>query len=120
MHELSIAGAVMEIVERNARGRRVARVELRVGHLRQVVPASLDFAWELVTQGTALDGAELSIEYVPARTRCRDCGEGSELESFPARCLACGSMDVDVDGGDELLVVALELDEEQELASTGG
>jgi hydrogenase nickel incorporation protein HypA/HybF len=120
MHELSIAAAVKEIAERNARGRPVACVDLKVGHLRQVVPASLDFAWDLVTQGTALDGAELRIEYVPARTRCRACGAEAELRDFPARCGACGSMDVDVNGGDELLVEALELEEQQELTRTGG
>src|SRR5829696_5735720 len=120
MHELSIADAVREIVERNARGRSVARVELKVGHLRQVVPDSLDFAWELVTQGTALDGAGLQIEYVAASARCRACGDEAELTAFPARCDACGSLDVEVSGGDELLVEALELEEDEALARTGG
>jgi hydrogenase nickel incorporation protein HypA/HybF len=95
-------------------------VELRIGHLRQVVPASLEFAWELVTQGTTLDGAELAIEYVPATARCRSCGTASELQAFPARCGACGSFDVDVEGGDELLVDALELEEQEALTRSGG
>jgi hydrogenase nickel incorporation protein HypA/HybF len=120
MHELSIADAVRAIVERNAHGRPVVRVELRVGHLRQVVPASLEFSWDLVTQGTAIDGAELEIEYVPAAARCRACGDESELEAFPARCGACGSLDVEVSGGDELLVDALVLEEEEALTRSGG
>ena len=120
MHELSIADAVREIVERNARGRRVTAVELQVGHLRQVVPDSLDFAWELVTHGTALDGAELQIEYVPAAARCKACGGESELRAFPALCGACGSPDVEVSGGDELLVEALVLEEDEAFARTGG
>ena len=120
MHELAIADAVRAIAERNARGRRVTRVELSVGHLRQVVPSSLEFSWDLVTQGTAVDGAELQIEYVPAAARCRACGDESDLEEFPARCGACGSLDVDVTGGDELLVVALELEEEEALTRSGG
>ena len=120
MHELSIADAVRAIVERNARGRTVMRVELKVGHLRQVVPSSLEFAWELVTQGTPVDGAELDIEYVAADARCRACGDESKLEAFPARCGACGSLDVEVSGGDELLVDALELEEEEALTRSGG
>ena len=120
MHELSIADAVRAIVERNARGRRVTRVELKVGHLRQVVPASLEFSWDLVTQGTAIDGAELQIEYVPAAARCAACGRESELTAFPARCGGCGSLDVDVTGGDELLVEALVLEEEEALTGSGG
>jgi hydrogenase nickel incorporation protein HypA/HybF len=118
MHELSIADAVVQIVSRHADGRRVTRVELKVGHLRQVVPDALDFAFELVAQGTEAEGAELVMEEVPANARCRVCGARSDLTGFPAYCTACGSLDVEVTGGDELLVEALEL--EDEFARSGG
>ena len=111
MHELSIADAVVGIASRHANGRRVTRVELRVGHLRQVVPDALDFAWQLVTQGTEMDGARLVIEEVPAMVRCRSCGAETQLRGFPAHCAPCGGLDVDVTGGDELLVDALEIEE---------
>src|SRR5437868_13164545 len=113
MHELSIADAVAQVVFRHAAGRRVHRVELRVGHLRQVVPSALDFAWQLITDGTALHGAELAIEEVPVRGRCRACGEETTMESFPLRCGACGGLDVELVAGEELLVDALELEEEE-------
>ncbi len=41
MHELSIAEAIVDVATRHAAGRRVVRVEVKVGHLRQVVPDSL-------------------------------------------------------------------------------
>ncbi len=112
MHELSIAEAIADIATRHAAGRRVVKVEVRVGHLRQVVPDSLDFAFGLVTQGTALDGAELVVEHVPAAGRCRDCGAKSVMEGFPLCCARCGGLDLDVLAGEELLVDALELEEE--------
>jgi hydrogenase nickel incorporation protein HypA/HybF len=120
MHELSIADAVREIAERHARGRTVRRVEVRVGHLRQVVPDSLEFAWQLVTQDGPLEGAQLVTEYVPATASCDRCGSASCLTAFPARCGGCGSLDVDVTGGDELLVDALELEDQEALARSGG
>jgi hydrogenase nickel incorporation protein HypA/HybF len=111
MHELSIAEAVVRIASEHAAGRPVCRVELKVGHLRQVVPSSLEFAFELVAEGTALDGAELAIEEVAAAVRCRGCGAESEQDGFPLACRACGGFDVEVVRGEELLVEALELEE---------
>jgi len=111
MHELALAESVVAIASRHAAGRPVARVELKVGHLRQVVPAALEFAFELVAQGTAVEGAQLVLEAVPAAGRCRRCGAESELPGFPLACAACGSVDVELLRGEELLVEALELEE---------
>ena len=121
MHELSIADAVVAIASRHAGGRRVARVELKVGHLRQVVPDALEFAFGLVADGTPVAGAELVIEVVPAAGACRACGIESELPGFPLLCAGCGSADLEVVRGEELLVDSLELEEtDAALTSTGG
>jgi hydrogenase nickel incorporation protein HypA/HybF len=118
MHELSIAEGVVEVALRHARGRPVAAVELRVGHLRQVVPSALEFAFELVTEGTVLEGAELRMEEVPAAGRCRSCGTDTPLPDLPLCCRRCGSAEVEVTRGEELSVDALEL--EEELIASGG
>jgi hydrogenase nickel incorporation protein HypA/HybF len=111
MHELALADAVVAIAARHAGpGRRVTRVELKVGHLRQVVPQALEFAFGLVAEGTPVAGAELRMEMVPAAGRCRTCGSQSELSGFPLLCAACGSADVEIVRGEELLVDALELE----------
>jgi hydrogenase nickel incorporation protein HypA/HybF len=119
MHELSIAEAIVAIGERHARGRMVARVEVQVGHLRQVVPSALEFAFELLAAGTALEGAELVLEDVPAEGRCRACGAHSALSEFPLCCASCGGFDLELLRGEELLVEALELEDEA-LTMMGG
>jgi hydrogenase nickel incorporation protein HypA/HybF len=112
VHELSIAEAVVAIVERHAAGRTVRRVELQVGYLRQVVPDALTFAFELITEGTRLEGAELAIEEVPACGRCRSCGAETTMTWFPLQCRQCGGLDVELVAGEELLVDALELEDD--------
>ena len=111
MHELSLAESVVRIASRHAAGRPVARVEVKVGYLRQVVPEALRFAFELVAVGTEVEGAELVLVEVPAAGRCRRCGAESELPGFPLRCAACGGLDLELLRGEELLVDALELED---------
>jgi hydrogenase nickel incorporation protein HypA/HybF len=111
MHELAIADAIVQICCAHARGRTVTKVEVKVGHLRQVVPDSLAFAFDLVASGTLVDGAELEIEQVPARVMCNACGAETEIGWFPLACARCGGVDVEVVAGEECHVEALELDE---------
>ena len=111
MHELAIAQSVVEIASRHAAGRSVNKVGLKVGALRQVVPSSLAFNFELVALGTPLEGAELEIEPIEARGRCRACRAESVLVSFPLICRTCGSFELDIVEGDELDVEWLELEE---------
>jgi hydrogenase nickel incorporation protein HypA/HybF len=111
MHELSIADAIVRIACTHAGDRRIETVEVKVGHLRQVVPDSLAFAFALVAEGTVAEGAELVLEVVPAAGVCRDCGVESELPGFPLACSVCESLDVELVRGEELFVDALMLTE---------
>lgn len=111
MHELAIAASVVEIATRHAAGRRVTKIHLKAGHLRQVVPSALAFSFDLVAEGTPVEGAELEIEEVPAAGRCRACGAESRQEGFPFRCGACGGLDLEIVQGEELYVESLEMEE---------
>ena len=111
MHELAIAESVVQVASRHADGRQVTKVYLKVGHLRQVVPSALAFSFELVAQGTTVEGAELEMEEIPVTGRCRECAAESCLESFPLQCAACGGFDLEILEGEELYVESLELEE---------
>jgi hydrogenase nickel incorporation protein HypA/HybF len=111
LHELSIAESVVRIARNQADGRRVVKVQMKVGHLRQVVPSALAFSFELVAEGTPVEGAELEMEEVPAAGLCRECGAESELRSFPLQCQECEGCELKILCGEELLVESLELEE---------
>jgi hydrogenase nickel incorporation protein HypA/HybF len=112
MHELALADAIVAIAETHAHGRRVARVELRVGRLRQVVADALVFSFELVALGTVAEGAELALEEVPVVVACRVCDGETEADGFPLACARCGALEVEVRDGEQFQVVALELEGE--------
>lgn len=111
MHELSIAQSVVDIACRHADGQRITKVQLKVGHLRQVVPSALTFSFGLVAEGTPVEGAELQLDLVPAVGRCRECSRETELHDFPFQCEHCGHIDLQIIAGDELVVESLEIEE---------
>lgn len=113
MHELSLASAIVETVERHAEGRPVTRILLRVGALRQVVPDSLEFYLGIVGRDTVCEGAQLELELVPARLAC--CGSEWEPPSF--RCPSCGGGGAVV-AGDEFMVESIILEEDACIART--
>lgn len=111
MHELSLAGAVVNTVEKHAAGRPVSAVYLRVGRLRQVVPETLEFYFGFVADGTACAGARLVQELVPALLRCRPCGREWEIDLPDFHCGVCGGADVEVVSGQELQVESIDVEE---------
>lgn len=112
MHELSVSSAVVATAVRHAAGRRVTRVDLRVGRLRQVVPDSLAFYWDVVTRDTVCEGAHLRQQVVPGRLRCETCGWTWEVRSPAFRCPSCAGASVEILQGDELEVESIEVEVE--------
>jgi hydrogenase nickel incorporation protein HypA/HybF len=116
MHELALSTAIVNTVVKHAEDRRVSLVSLRVGALRQVVPDSLAFYFEIVARDSVCEGARLEQELIPARLRCRTCAHEWQVEWAAFRCPACDSADVEVQSGEEFEVESIEIEEEQCIA----
>lgn len=110
MHEMGLAEGILDVVLDVAEGQKVRRIRLHVGKLHMVVPDSLEFSFQLVSDGTPAAEAILEIEEVPARFICRKCGVESELNHPPFICPQCGAPDVEVKTGDQMLVDEVELE----------
>ncbi len=108
MHELALCRAIVDTVNRYAEGQRVERVEVRIGHFRQVVPDSLRFSWELLTDDTELAGCELSIDHVPAVVRCQACMQDTTLDMPILLCGSCEGTDVTLVSGEEFLIASID------------
>jgi hydrogenase nickel incorporation protein HypA/HybF len=117
VHELSVSAAVVDTAVRHAAGRKVTVVNLRVGALRQVVPDSLAFYFEIVARDTLCEGAALEQELIGARLRCESCEMEWEVDAPAFRCPGCAGGAVTVVCGDELEVESIDV-EQQEPACT--
>lgn len=113
MHELSVARALRRQVERLAaqhRASAVRGVTVRIGPLSGVEPGLLARAFPQVVAGSVADGAVLHVEAVPVRVHCEDCGDDGEAAPNRLACPACGSLNTRLTGGDEMLLVSLDME----------
>lgn len=113
MHELSIAQNLVEIVQpylSPGDGQILKSIKLKIGELAGVLPDSLQFCFEAVSQGTPLQGAELTIVHVPIRCRCAQCSSVFTAGRYVFICPDCASSQVEMVSGRELEVVELELE----------
>lgn len=108
MHELTITERVVETVTERVPEAKVTRVLLEIGALSGVVADSVRFCFELVTEGTNLEGARLEIVEPLAMCQCRSCG--SEFApDVPILLCPCGSADVAVLSGQDLKILSVQV-----------
>jgi hydrogenase nickel incorporation protein HypA/HybF len=112
VHEIGLAEAILEAVEKRAEGRPVTRAKVRAGALLRVVEPAMDQAFHLVTEGTIAEGAAIDLVVTPARISCRSCGHADDTLDPLALCPACGGGDVDLAGGDQLVLESIEIAQE--------
>jgi hydrogenase nickel incorporation protein HypA/HybF len=108
MHELSITESLIDAVLDRTGDRQVTLVNLRIGPLSGVLPDALRFCFEVASEGTTLAGASLNIDEPQGRARCRTCGDVFGLDDLILLC-PCGSADVEVVSGRELMVTSVEV-----------
>ena len=109
MHEVALSTQLAGVVSQAAAGRRVLAVHLQIGQLRQVVPDTLRYAWSMVTRGTLLADAALTIDSLPVRLTC-PAGHHSEVErELDLHCPRCGKIAAIV-GGEEFTIVDIEVE----------
>lgn len=119
MHEMSIAMALLEQLDRLAKenhATRVSEVEVTCGVMQQVVPEALQWAFEAQSAGTLAAGAELRIEEEPLGARCRGCGLEftPTIESF--ECPNCGQADAELLAGQDIMLKSVVCETEDEAA----
>ncbi len=115
MHEMGIAQQVIHIalaaLPPECAGAKVEVLNLRIGRLTAVVPESLRFCFDIASQGTPLAGARLAIEEVPIEVLCKECRVKSRIDTAKFVCGQCGSGDLQILSGRELIISSLEVAE---------
>jgi hydrogenase nickel incorporation protein HypA/HybF len=108
VHELALTESVVDAVIDRLPGAKISCVRLDIGALSGVVADSVRFCFDLVTEGTSLEGARLEITRTPGRARCRSCGAEFEPDGALMLC-PCGSADAAVLSGQEFTIASVQV-----------
>lgn len=110
MHEVSLAGGILKIVEDAAQKEHFTRVtllRLEAGALSAVDVRALRFALEAMTHDTCLQNAQIEIDTPPGQAWCMQCGVTIDIMARGDSCVHCGSYQLQPTAGTELRVIEM-------------
>jgi hydrogenase nickel incorporation protein HypA/HybF len=113
MHELSVTQSLLEIALRHAQqvgAQKITVLNLVVGQLASIVDDSVQFYWEIVSQGTLAEHAQLHFTRLPAEFECRECQTHFPLNGKDFACPQCQSTQVRIVQGEEFHLESIEVE----------
>ncbi|MBE2234779.1 MAG: hydrogenase maturation nickel metallochaperone HypA [Anaerolinea sp.] len=115
MHELPVTQAILDTAlhaAQQAGGQRILAIDLVIGELSGIVDDSVQFYFDILSQGTPAAGAALHFQRQPAQAVCAQCGHSYQAAPPLAPfCPACGSQRVQVSGGREFFLESIEIND---------
>ncbi len=113
MHEISLVANLFEILEQKAKekkAKKITMVKLQVGTLSGVVPEFLISAFEIYKKETIASEACLKIKKIPFKIKCLKCQQEMIKDDFVLICENCGSRQLKVLAGTELILEKIEME----------
>jgi len=113
MHELAVTRSILDIAlshAQKASAKRITSINLVIGKLASVVDESVQFYWDILSNGTIAKGAKLNFTRIPAEMRCFDCGNVFNPGDSTFACPVCQSVRVQVTKGDELRIDSIDVE----------
>ena len=116
MHELSIAQNIIAIVEeemkKHSDNGTIKKILFKAGRMNAIIPESLKFGFDILKKDKDIvSKAELDIEEIPLRVKCKNCGSESNLDEPAFCCPECYSPDVEIISGKEMWIESIELED---------
>jgi hydrogenase nickel incorporation protein HypA/HybF len=120
MHEISIAGAIIDAVLDTAkknRAQKVTEIFLEIGELTALNPDQLRFIFETISKGTVAQDARYDIRVIKPLINCKKCSYEGPIEFFEKlhfflpviKCPQCEETEVDIIAGRECCVKKIKI-----------
>jgi hydrogenase nickel incorporation protein HypA/HybF len=114
MHELAVTENLLQLALRHANGCRITDLYVVIGQLSSLIDDSVQFYWDIISEGTPAQYAKLHFRRVPAEMECVACEYRYPLRAEQMACPACGSVQVRLISGDEFYLDAIDVETQSE------
>lgn len=113
MHEFSLAASLIQYVSDVAKKSGIVEIKemhIEVGEMTHIDPRQLKFCIRIASQNTIADRSRIYIKKRMPVLKCLKCGVSSELKKgknisdYSMACPSCGSQEVELERGKELLL----------------
>ena len=113
MRELHAIQSILAKVLGNAResNRPVRSLQLALGEITELDPASIQKHWDELSKGTPAERARLNFRFIKAEVQCMACFQKYYPVDGKIHCPYCGSYGAKVLSGEEFYLESIELDE---------
>ncbi len=112
MHEIGIMERTLEIAIDHAKQQNanyIQKINMNIGKLSGVVPEALEFAFDVITQGTIAENATLKINTIPVICYCDSCQEKFNPQEWFFECPHCHQFSNHILQGKEIELISVEI-----------
>lgn len=104
----NVVNTILAALE-NAGASRVTDVQLAVGTSGHFTEEAVRQYFQALTQGTPIEGATLTLSWLPAMYQCLSCQRRFESTSSTATCPQCGDVALEISHQDECYVRSIDV-----------
>lgn len=114
MHEMAVTESILRIAVEEAEKRKASKViniKIKLGSITGLVPQCIQEYFDIVSEGSVAEKAELIFDKIPAVIKCEKCEKESKMEHFRMICPFCGDRRVKVISGKEFYIESMEIED---------
>lgn len=113
MHELNVTRNIIEIACDKARensAQKVTQIKVAAGSLSGIEPECVQFYFEIIRCDYGLAEAQLIIQKIPARFKCRSCALEFESDTMLWQCTKCQGYNIEILSGSDCYIESIEVE----------
>ena len=116
MHELAISQNILDVAKAHMEGQqRLKKVVVECGPFSGIVAEALDYCFSVTALHMGYRGAALEIHELEAQAVCPVCRTQTAIKTMWATCDQCGHAPLTAQGGRELRVTSIEVEEARDV-----